>query len=157
MRERVLKVDSNQTSGTVGSSVSISSDKVLSALFSFAFWLSPATHTHFFMNAPQVLQSNKALPSLTKLKLPAPPPQPGPPSFSSEAPQLPPKSIPDHDTSLPSNGLQLPPIDVALSNEPLGQGTLLPSSLSYPLMLFASLRPRHSRCDLQPSQPRFAV
>jgi hypothetical protein len=110
----------------------------------------------FLMNAPQVLQSNKALPSLNAHKLPAPPPPPDPP-FSSSSPQPPLKSIPDHDTSLRSNGLRPPPIDTAISNEPLGQGTLLPSSLSYSLMLFASLRPRHARCDLQPGQPRFAI
>jgi hypothetical protein len=74
------------------------------------------------MNVPPVLQSNKALPSLAKDMLPAVPP-PADPPFSSSPPPPPPKFLPDSDTSLPSNDLRPPPIDVALSNEFLGQGT----------------------------------
>ena len=87
------------------------------------------------MNAPPVLQSNKALPSLAKDKLPPPPPE----TDSSPQPPPPPKYILDPDTSLPSNGLRPPPIDVTLSDELLGQGLpfcLLPC-LAF-LILFAS-------------------
>lgn len=99
-------------------------------------------NSHALMNAPPVLQSNKASPSLTNHKLPALPSPADPAFFSpSPPPPPPPKFIPDQDTSLCSNGLRLPPIDVTLSIQPSGQGLPLPSSLLRLLMLFASSRP----------------
>ncbi|KAI9513022.1 hypothetical protein F5148DRAFT_1273287 [Russula earlei] len=87
------------------------------------------------MNAPQVLQANKALPSLTRDKLPRPPPREDPDFSSNPAPRPPTKST-SKETVARSNNLRPPPIDVAASNESLGQnlGTLpgSPSSPSSP-------------------------
>jgi hypothetical protein len=126
------------------------------------------SNAHFYtqqpkrlMNAPPVLQPDKALPSPTKGKLPAAPP-PADLSFSSSPPQLPPKVLPDSDKSSLSNGFRPPPIDVALSNqsnELLGQGppsTFLLSVAFLMTLSFVWFRPRHSFWPTrQPSQPRF--
>lgn len=74
------------------------------------------------MSAPQVLLSDKALPSIARGKLPPTPALEDPAALSSSPPQLPPKFTTYHEPSPRLNGLPPPPIDVAASNELLGQG-----------------------------------
>src|SRR5712672_2131448 len=109
------------------------------------------------MNAPQVFQPDKALPSLTRNKLPLPPPQDDPAFSSFPTPRPPPKTSPDHDTLPRANGQLPPPIDVSASDELLGQGGAL--TLSCPprhLILLVSFRPQPTiRHYPQPIQPRF--
>lgn len=95
------------------------------------------------MNAPQVHQSDKALPSPVKDSLPPIPPQDHPHPFSSP-PHLPPKSNPHYEPSSLSNGLRPPPapIDIPSPDDFLGQGDALrPFSTADSSSLFALLPP----------------
>ena len=83
--------------------------------------------SHILMTALQVLQSSKALPPPAKDNLPPTPPQDHSHSFPSPPPQLPPKAGLHHGSSPLSNGLRPPPapIDIAATDELLGQGGFL--------------------------------